>query len=119
MERFILMAASMITGLLAAYICKVPVYSPNKDGNGSEMNAKGWIAVALCAIDIHYARPHEFGEVIGASVGTLIGFVLLYYIIYGIMSLLKVSGDDIDDRRTKAFWVNAAISTALNFMLYA
>lgn len=119
MERFVLILSGMITGFLAAYICKVPVYSPAKDGKGSDINAKGWVAVALCVVDIHYAAPHGFMEVAITSIVTLIGFVLSFYIIYGIMSLLKVSGEDTEDRRTKAFWVNAAISTVLAFLVYS
>ena len=82
------------------------------------MDAKFIVTVALCYFDIHNSRPDGFGEIIIAAVVTLIVFVLFFYLIYGIMSLLKISGDDVEDRRIKAFWVNAAISIALNFLIY-
>lgn len=108
MNSFILMGASIIVSVAAALACKV--------WEGSDKNSQTikWIGVfGLCNMDIRFAAPQDFGELFMASIGTLIGFVLFYYVIYGIMSLLKVAGDDIAARHSKAFWVYVVISIIL------
>ena len=119
MERFVVGLAYMLTGILAAVACGCSPYTSKKDGGGSELNAKGFVAIGLCAVDIYHCAPQDFSELLIVSIVTFVMFVLFFYIIYGIMSLLKVSGDDKTDRHSKAFWVNAAISTVLSFLVYA
>ena len=106
--------ASMTTGIAAAYACKIPPY----DRDSGDLNLKGIITIILCGVDIFYALPEDLEELIAISVGALIGYVLFFYIIYGVMSLLKASGDNLEERRTTAFWVNAILSTALCFWAY-
>lgn len=112
MEKFICGVAGIITGLLAAYICKVDAYEVNKDSRDTKLG----ITTLLCFFDIRLYEPHGFGEYLIASIITLITFVVIYYVIYGIMSVLKISGENVADRHSKAFWGNLIISMALTFI---
>ncbi len=115
MERFIFIIAGMITGFLAVKACGLSFFDSNdKD---SSMNMKGLVAFALCLFDIHFAKPNGFDELIITAIITFAVFVLGFYLIYGIMSLLKVSGEDTKNRRSIAFWINAAISTGINLLM--
>ena len=44
-------------------------------------------------------------------------FVVFFYIIYGIMTLIKVAGEDTIARREKAFWVDFGINALLSVMI--
>lgn len=108
MNSIFLVGANIIVSVAAALACKV--------GVGSDKNSqtiKFMAVFGLCGMDIRFAAPQDFGELLIASISTLIGFVLFYYVIYGIMSLLKVSGNDIAARHSKAFWVYVVISIIL------
>lgn len=48
--------AAVVTGILAAYACKVPPYEPDN----SSLNVKGIVAIFLCAFDIIYSAPHDY-----------------------------------------------------------
>lgn len=118
MEHFITAIAGMVTAALAMLIC-VPRQTETADGKSSGFGSdpKALVAFFLCTFDIRSMQPDGFGELIIAAVVALIGFVLLFYLIYGVMSLLKISGEDVANRRSKAFWVNAVITFALNFLV--
>ena len=118
MEHFITGIAGAVTAAVAMLIC-VPHQTETADGksSGFSNDPKAIVAFFLCCFDIRSMRPDGFGEIIIAAVVALIGFVLLFYLIYGVMSLLKISGEDVADRRSKAFWVNAAITVALNLLV--
>lgn len=108
MNSIFLVGANIIVSIAAALACKV------WGGSDKDLQTvKNMAVFGLCYMDIRFAAPQDFGELLIASIGTLIGFVLFYYVIYGIMSLLKVAGDDIAARHSKAFWVYVVISIIL------
>jgi len=116
MENFLIGVAGMITAIAAIFICGLQ-QAPKEDGKSSGFDAKAFVAFILCCFDIRSMQPDGFGEIIISAVVTLVVFVLLFYLIYGVMSLLKISGEDVSDRRSKAFWVNAVITIALNLLV--
>ena len=118
MDRFITGMAGLLTAVAALYICGLIRQAPKEDGTRANIDQmKFFAAFILCSFDIRSMQPDGFGEIIIAAVVALIGFVLLFYLIYGVMSLLKISGEDVADRRSKAFWVNVAITVALNLLV--
>ena len=98
-----------IATVLACLACKIEPYNKNEDGS-SNINIKGILTFVLCGFDIKSSNPWDYSELIIAGLAVAVGFTMFFYIFYGIMSLLKVSGDDVQDRRSKAFWVNAVLS---------
>ena len=114
------------TSLLSVMACRL---SPIKEKVDSEksvgllniifnLNSKGYGVLALAVIDfISMGKIRNVGELIGVCLGTLIIFVVLFYIIYGIMSLMKVGGEDTIARREKAFWINFGINALLSVMM--
>ena len=117
MERLIIGIAGLVTAIAAMYICGL-VQAPKEDDKNSDTDkTKFFATLILCCWDIRSMQPDGLGEILIAAVVALIGFVLLFYLIYGIMSLLKISGEDTYSRRVKAFWVNVVITVALNLLV--
>ena len=82
------------------------------------LNSKGLAVLALAVVDfISIGHVKNFGELIGLCLGTFLFFVVFFYIIYGIMTLIKVAGEDTIARREKAFWVDFGINALLSVMI--
>ncbi len=83
-------------------------------GSLSNLNSKGLAVLALSVVDfISFGKVKEVGELIGLCLGTFLFIVVFFYIIYGVMALIKVAGEDTIARREKAFWTSFGINALL------
>lgn len=55
-------------------------------------------------------------NLIAFSIGEIIGFIIMFYIIYGIMSLVNANGSDVTSRRNTAGWINVGLSILFTFV---
>lgn len=141
MELVIAFFASTIATLVCAAACKFNVDSePEFDENGKPIPRSDNPILAvfdsfnplglgiffsvlasyfLSWNDLTADRPST-GEFILAAVIfaviEIIGFVVIFYIAYGIMSAAKVNGTDEKARRNSAGWVTVVLSFVLIFM---
>lgn len=126
MHSMVFFFGLLITSLLSVMACKLSPVKEKVDGEKSSgfvdiilnLNSKGFGMLALALMDfISVGKIKNVGELIGVCLGTLIIFVVLFYIIYGIMSLFQVAGEDTIARREKAFWINFGINALLSVMM--
>ena len=140
-QSLIMLVASVAATMGCAAACKINVESePRLDENGKpiptsdhpvirifqEFNSLGvGILVSIIASyglswnDLTAERPSTFEFLISAVVfGVIefIGFVIIFYIVYAIMSAAKVSGTDEKVRRNSAGWVTVVLSFILIFI---
>ena len=108
--KFAIFMASCVAGLLSLAACKVGLE------NSDDILPKA--IVGLFCIDIVMGNPVDAFELAIFALSEFLFFVVVFYIIYGIMSLLKVAGEDTADRRRKAFWINFALSILLTIGVY-
>ncbi len=87
-------------------------------GSLSNLNSKGLAVLALAVGDfISIGHVKNFGELIGLCLGTFLFIVVFFYIIYGVMTLIKVAGEDTVARREKAFWTSFGINALFSIMI--
>lgn len=140
-QSLIMLVASFAATLVCATACKFDVESePKFDENGKpveksahpviaafqEFNSLGvGIFISIIASyclswnDLTADRPSTFEFILAAvifAVIEIIGFVVIFYIAYGIMSAAKVNGTDEKARRNSAGWVTVVLSFVLIFM---
>ena len=141
MELVIAFFASTIATLVCAAACKFNVDSePEFDENGKPIPRSDNPILAvfdnfnplglgiffsvlasyfLSWNDLTAGRPSTFEFILAAvifAVIEIIGFVVIFYIAYGIMSAAKVNGTDEKARRNSAGWVTVVLSFVLIFI---
>lgn len=117
----------VITTILSVIACRLSPVKEQVDGensNGgfwrliSNLNSKGLAVLALAVVDfISFGKVKEVGELIGLCLGTFLFIVVFFYIIYGVMTLIKVAGEDTVARREKAFWISFGINALFSVMI--
>ena len=133
MEKLIVCAVMFLVSMFACTMaCKIDTgWNSSNDEDAQNKEVKNWtplgIGVAATIIssylislgDLTYDRQplSEFiTNTVIFSILEIIGFVIFFYIIYGIMSAAKANGNDEKARRTSAGWVTVVLNLVLTFI---
>ena len=111
--------------LICVKICKVNLSNEDEvdeNGNvvkkGGGLNTLGWVTWVTFYVDSLMSGISDIEDVIAVTIGNVIGFVIFFYIIYGIMSAVGVNSNDESARRNTACWINVIIGLVLSFLIY-